>query len=140
MMSNYALIKNGSVENVVVWDGTGDLFSDYTAQVIADGEMVGPGFVAEQDSSGNWTFSAPVVVITPEEQAAINLQAAQSEYDRASDKITALNQQIEDEDYTGTTEDVVKASLTSWTTYRKALRAYISTGDGSATLPTAPTE
>ena len=28
-MSNYALVKNGVVENVVVWDGTGDIFDDY---------------------------------------------------------------------------------------------------------------
>lgn len=28
-MSNYALVKNGVVENVVVWDGTGGIFDDY---------------------------------------------------------------------------------------------------------------
>ena len=28
-MSNYALVKNGVVENIVVWDGTGDIFDDY---------------------------------------------------------------------------------------------------------------
>nr|WP_310616921.1 hypothetical protein [Pantoea cypripedii] len=137
-MGNYALIKNGNVENVVVWDGEGTLFDDYSICEIKDGEIVGPGFSADQDSSGNWEFTAPVVVVTPEEQALINLQKAQTEYGRASDKITALNQQIEDEDFTGTTEDAVKSSLSGWTTYRKALRAYNAAADGSAALPAAP--
>jgi hypothetical protein len=134
----YALIQSGMVENVVVWDGEGDIFSDYTTYKIKEGETVGPGFSAEQDSSGNWEFIAPVVVVSPEEQAAINLQKAQSEYERASSKIAALNEQIADEDYTGTTEDAVKASMTSWTTYRKALRSYIAASDGTQELPEAP--
>jgi len=28
-MSNYALVKNGIVTNIVVWDGTGNLFPEY---------------------------------------------------------------------------------------------------------------
>lgn len=137
-MTGFALIKDGVVENVVVWDGQGDIFSDYSTYEIKDGEVVGPGYSAEQNSSGNWEFKAPVVVVTPKEQEALNLQSAQSEYARASEKITALNEQIEDEDYTGTTEDAVKADLTTWTAYRKALRAYIAADDGSAALATAP--
>ncbi|HCS4523460.1 TPA: phage tail protein, partial [Escherichia coli] len=35
-MSNYALVKNGVVENVVVWDGTGDIFDDYITVNIDD--------------------------------------------------------------------------------------------------------
>ncbi len=37
-MSTYALIKDGVVENIVVWDGTGDIFSDYTTVNIDDVE------------------------------------------------------------------------------------------------------
>lgn len=139
-MTNYALIKDGLVENVVVWDGKGDIFSDFSTCEIKAGQQVGPGFSAEQNSSGEWEFGAPVVVITPQEQAALNLQSAQSEYDCASEKITALNERIEDEDYTGTTEAAVKDELASWTTYRKALRAYIAVADGSAALPSTPAE
>lgn len=137
-MADYALIKDGVVKNVVVWDGKGDLFSDYSTYEIKEGQQVGPGFSAVQDSIGGWEFEAPEVVITPEEQAATNLKSAQSEYDRASENITALNEQIADDDYTGTTEDAVKAELATWTAYRKALRAYIAAADGSAALPSAP--
>jgi len=138
MMADYAIIKDGVVKNVIVWDGKGDLFSEYSTYEIKKGQQVGPGFSAEQNSSGHWEFKAPVIVITPEEQAALNLQLAQSEYVRASAKITALNERIEDEDYSGTTEAAVKAELTLWTTYRKALRAYSSAADGDAAFPSAP--
>lgn len=42
-MSNYALIKNGIVENVVVWDGAGDIFDDYIT-VNIDSTHVGIGW------------------------------------------------------------------------------------------------
>ncbi|HHT0511369.1 TPA: hypothetical protein ACTW9A_001209 [Raoultella planticola] len=137
-MTDYALIRNGTVDNVVVWDGEGELFGDYTTCKINTGEVVGPGFLAEQDGGGNWIFTAPSVVISAEEQAKLNLQAAQAEYARATTKITSLNERVEDGDYAGTSEDVVKALLSGWVRYRKALRAYISAADGGIELPSAP--
>lgn len=138
-MSIWAVIKNGMVVNTVVWDGTGDIFDEFDTYEIKDGEVIGIGYSASQDSNGKWTFAAPVIVVTPEEQAAINLQKAQSEYDRASAKITALQQQIDDENYSGTdTEASVAATKSIWTTYRKALRAYSAAANGSLTFPIAP--
>ena len=137
-MTDYALIKNGTVENVVVWDGEGELFGDYTTCKINTGEVVGPGFKASQDASGKWGFASPAVIISPDEQATLNLQTAQSEYARATTKITSLNERIEDSDYTGTTENAVKSLLSDWVTYRKALRAYIFAADGGAELPSTP--
>ncbi|HEG1926034.1 TPA: hypothetical protein SCR98_000309 [Enterobacter kobei] len=137
-MKDYALIRNGVVENVVRWDGNGDLFIEYITYEIKEEHQVGPGFSANKNSGGEWVFEAPVIVITPEEHAVINLQSARSEYDRASAKITALYERIEDEDYTGTTEAVVKNALATWTTYRKYLRSYISADDGSLDLPLSP--
>ncbi|MGE4775215.1 hypothetical protein [Yersinia enterocolitica] len=75
------------------------------------------------------------IVKTPEEIAAENMATARTEYDRATANIVALNEQIEDEDYAGTTKDTVKADLSSWTDYRKQLRAYIKAGDGCGPLP-----
>lgn len=137
-MSSYALIKDGIVVNAVLWDGQGDIFQEYEKYEIKDGEQVGPGYTAKKDSKGKWSFSAPVVEITPEEQANKNIQAASSAYDLASAKITALNEIIEDEDYSSYPEADVRAQLSTWTSYRKALRAYIAKGDGSAKLPTSP--
>lgn len=36
-MSGYALIKDGVVVNAVVWNGEGDLFSEYETYEIKDG-------------------------------------------------------------------------------------------------------
>ncbi|MEN4597878.1 hypothetical protein ABEG75_07900 [Pantoea agglomerans] len=138
-VSSYALIKDGVVVNAVLWDGEGDLFPEYETYEIKEQDQVSPGFTAEKDKKGTWVFTAPVVEITPEEQAQKNLSAAQSGYNLASAQITALNQRIEDEDYSGEfTEEAVEKSKADWTTYRKALRAYISAGDGTASLPKAP--
>ncbi|MGX4981203.1 hypothetical protein [Enterobacter kobei] len=52
-MADYALIKNGVVENVVIWDGEGEIFADYTA-VSIDGLTAGIGW-----SYDGKTFTAP---------------------------------------------------------------------------------
>lgn len=78
------------------------------------------------------------IVKTPEEKAAENMATAASEYDRATVNIVALNEQIEDEDYDGTTEEEVKTELAAWTDYRKQLRAYIKIADGNQPLPSVP--
>ncbi|MCX2201459.1 hypothetical protein [Pantoea agglomerans] len=138
-VSSYALIKDGVVVNAVLWNGEGDLFPEYETYEIKEEDQVGPGFTAEKDKKGSWVFTAPVVEITPEERAQKNLSTAQSEYNRASAQITALNQRIEDEDYSGDyTEAAVAKSKNDWTTYRKALRAYISEADGKEALPAPP--
>lgn len=138
-MSGYALIKDGLVVNAVVWDGEGDIFQEYETYEIKDNDLVGPGFTAKKDGKGNWFFTPPVIEITPEEQAQKNLNTAQSEYNRASAQITALNQRIEDEDYSGEfTEKAVAKSKADWTTYRKALRAYIAEATGKGDLPKGP--
>lgn len=138
MNNGYALIKDGVVQSVVVWDGEGDLFKDFTTYALPDGVIAGPGYIATEEN-GSYTFSEPVVVKSPEQIAAENKFTANSEYDRASGKITALQQQIDDEDYSeADAEESVKASKATWTNYRKALRAYISAADGSADLPKAP--
>lgn len=89
---------------------------------------------------GVFDDTGPHLEVVPEpDHAAENLLKAQEQYELASGKIDNLNDQIEDEDYSETdTEESVKASKVSWTTYRKALRAYIASTDGTKALPTAP--
>lgn len=77
---------------------------------------------------------------TPEELAAANMAKAAAEYERATVNIGALDEQIEDADYAGTSEEAVKEDLASWTDYRKQLRAYIKAGDGCQQLPLRPTK
>lgn len=54
-MSNYALIKNSIVENVVVWDGSGNIFDDYIT-VNIDDIPTGIG----------WTYDGEVFTPPPE--------------------------------------------------------------------------
>lgn len=152
---NYALIEGGVVVNIAVWNGEGDIFSDFTAVEITDtfAAAIGDAYIngvlyANPRDGYEYTFSTDMLkwTITSEGAAAkaaavaaANLETAQSEYNRASDKITALQQQIDDEDYSGAdTAATVAADKATWVTYRKALRAYIAAEDGGALLPQKP--
>lgn len=53
-MSTYALIKNGMVENTVLWDGEGDIFDEYET-VNIDGLSVGIGWAYDGKK-----FTAPL--------------------------------------------------------------------------------
>lgn len=137
-MTRYALIKSKIVENVVEWDGEGNIFADYDdTYEIPEGVIIGPGYTVS-GKKGSYSFREPVFERAPEEIAAENLTNADSEYARSSNMIDALNEQIADEDYTDTSEEAVKTSLTTWTGYRKSLRAYIKAADGSKALPLGP--
>lgn len=123
---NYALIKNSIVANTVVCESDDvaiELFQDFTVINIT-GSDAGIGWSYDGEN-----FTASETVQTSEELAAENLAKAQSEYEAASAKIIALNEQIADEDYTDTTEEMVKTELAKWTDYRKQLRAYIKASD-----------
>lgn len=57
MVSRYALVKNGVVENLVAWNGEGELFSEYLAVELADDTPAsvgwyydGAGFVAPPET------------------------------------------------------------------------------------------
>lgn len=92
----------------------------------AEGKVISPG-----------PDGLPVLLDQVVDYTAENIATAQSEYDHATSVINALNEQIQDEDYDGTTEEAVKAELTAWSNYRKELRAYIKAGDGSQMLPSS---
>lgn len=147
MNSTYAVIRDGVVINMIIIDTStlGGGADANTGKVSGGG---GPGFggqlVPAEDNAGigwhyvNGVFTAPVIEKTAEEIARENMATANSEYDRASVKIAALNDRIADEDWSGTTESAIRAELLAWTTYRKSLRAYISAADWSKRLPESP--
>ena len=127
------MIKNNTVVNVVLWDGESEWSPDNGVAIpAADG--VGIGW-----SYADGVFTAPPAPQpTPEDISAANIAKSKLEYERATASIVALNEQIEDADYAGTTEAEVSAELTAWTDYRKQLRTYIKAGDGSDALPPPP--
>ncbi|MEG7408320.1 hypothetical protein V6E05_01030 [Citrobacter freundii] len=126
----YAVIRNGIVINTIIlsedseWiKEPGDIIVEITGHA-----GIGWGYDGK-------TFTPPVVVKTPEQIAAENLLNAQNEYTAASSKIQALRDQIEDEDWGNSSESEVRSELSAWTEYRKALRSYLNTGDGSNPPP-----
>jgi len=134
-MSTYALIKDGMVVNVVVWDGEGQMFDSFTTYEVKENEQIGPGYSAKKDKKGSWSFTPPSVVMTDEEIALANISTAQSEYDVATANINALRQIVEDGDYEDSSEEEVKNLINEWTSYRIALRSYLKVADGSKELP-----
>lgn len=133
MNNIYAVVENGVVINIVVWDGKSE-WQPVTGEAVQCPSQVGIGWFYD----GSNFSQPPTPEQTPEELASANMAKAASEYERASVAIVALNEQIEDADYDGTTEEEVKAELAAWTDYRKQLRAYIKAGDGNQQLPSAP--
>lgn len=130
----YAVVENGLVINVVVWDGKSE-WNPESGEAVPCQPQVGIGWLYASSQ-----FSQPPEPDqTPAELASANMAKAAAEYERATVAISALNEQIEDADYDGTTEDALKAELAAWTDYRKQLRAYIKAGGGSCLLPSAPT-
>ncbi|MEB1007762.1 hypothetical protein VC862_24590 [Citrobacter braakii] len=139
MSQTYAVIENGMVVNVIIWDGKATMGcggQQSLIQIPQSGGGPTPG-IGWSYADGVFT-PPPSPPLTPESMAAKNLALAQAAYNVATAKITALNEQIADADYAGTTEDEVNDELTAWTDYRKQLRSYIKENDGSKDFPVAP--
>ena len=134
MADLYAVVENRTVVNVIVWDGI-DL--DFGDDIEAIRISAGAADIGWLYTDGKFT-APPPPELSEEELAQKNMTLAQTEYNVATAKITALNEQIEDADYAGTTEDEVRSALTAWKDYRKQLRAYIKVGDGRDSLPPQP--
>ncbi|HAW7226759.1 TPA: hypothetical protein ACI7G4_000916 [Escherichia coli] len=59
----YALIQDGVVINIILWDWDGseenDIFKDFEKALLDDSDVVGVGCGASKDSSNNWSFTMP---------------------------------------------------------------------------------
>lgn len=141
MSKTFAVIENEVVVNVILWDGkTAIGFGGNQSHIQIAQSGVGssaplPG-IGWSYKKGKFT-PPPIPEPSPDEISARNLATAQAGYGAATLAITALNEQIEDADYTGTTETAVKFALSEWIAYRVSLRAYIRAGDGSIAPPSS---
>lgn len=61
-MNRYALIKNDVVVNIIVWDGVGDMFTDFMV-VNIDNELTGIGWTFDRGSF----LPPPEPELTPQE-------------------------------------------------------------------------
>ena len=130
-MANYALIRNGVVGNVVIWDGEGDIFADYTT-VIIDGLNAGIGW-----SYDGKTFTAPPVPeLTREEYVG---QAESTKAGLLSSARTTISI-WQSELLLGSISDADKASLVPWLAYIKAVEAIDTSTAPDINWPEPPAE
>lgn len=133
MMSNYALIKNGVVENIVVWDGNGDLFSDYQVVELSDDTMAAPGWSYDGKS-----FIAPPEPEKSHEELVTEADAEkQSLLDYASSRIVVWQTKL----LMGRKLTVDEtASLNSWMDYIDAVTAIDTETAPDINWPEPPAE
>lgn len=128
-MSNFALISNGVVVNIVVWDGSGDLFSDYQT-VNVDEISAGIGW---EYSDGE--FSPP-----PAPELSHDELVVQAEIKKQS-LITSAHSAIsiwQTELQLGIISDGDKASLINWLAYIKELQAIDTSSAPDISWPSPP--
>lgn len=132
-MSNYALIKNGVVENIVVWDGNGDLFSDYQVVELSDDTMAAPGWSYDGKS-----FIAPPEPEKSHEELVTEADAEkQSLLDYASSRIVVWQTKL----LMGRKLTVDEtASLNSWMDYIDAVTAIDTETAPDINWPEPPAE
>lgn len=126
-MNQYAIIEAGIVANVVLWDGNAENWqppSGATAIAIPVGQVVNPGYT--------WNgaiFSAPP---TPANTQTAVQQAAAAWAAYQANARAALN--VSDVTILRCYESGVVVP-TTWTIYRRSLRAIMSATSGDATQP-----
>lgn len=134
MISNYAVVVAGIVVNVIAWDGKSPFDNHEKCDLIKTEEGVTIGW---EYSDGQFKQSVETK-LSPDEIAAERLSVAVLEYSKATLKINALSEQIADEDWLGEGDEALRGELSGWIKYRKEIRLYIDSGDGSSVLPTPP--
>ena len=148
-MTTYALIESGFVVNIIVWDGSGEVFSGSETLELSDtiiariGDAVVSGVVYQKPSDGyEYTFNDTTLAweLTTTGQTA---KTAKEILDAASTKATLLAEAQstislwQSELLLGSISDTDKASLTTWISYIKDLQA-VDTTSLPVTWPVPP--
>lgn len=82
-----------------------------------------------------WTQSTEQIEAEKKIKNKANLNKAQEQYESVSKTIQDYVDRLQDQDFEELREEELKAAKSSLTDYRKKLRSYISTGDGSIDPP-----
>lgn len=149
-MSNYAIITDGIVSNIVVWDGEGDIFSNQETVKIIEGMSVNIGdayisgvFITKPRDGYDYDFDAKSSqwIMTEESQKikeANQINSAKSQkatlLSLAMDKISLW----QTEQSLGIISDTDKESLLKWISYIKELNAVDTSTAPNITWPTSP--
>ena len=130
-MRNYALNKNGVVENVVIWDENGNIFDDYTV-VNLEGLTAGIGWTYDGEK-----FSAP-----PEPEPTHDELVQKAEILKQA-LISDANNYIDSNQWPsklalGRLSDVDKQSFNEWLDYLDALGAVDISAAPDVNWPSRP--
>lgn len=130
-MSTFALIKNGVVENVVLWDGEDNIFDSYDA-INIDGTTAGVGWTYDGK-----TFTAPT---EPEPGYDELVQQAETQkqglIDQANDYISS--NQWPSKLALGRLSDADKVSFNLWLDYLDTLEAVDTSSASDINWPELP--
>ncbi|AOP96415.1 tail fiber assembly protein [Enterobacter roggenkampii] len=130
-VSRYALVKNNAVENIVAWDGEGDLFSEYLTVELAE----------ETPCSVGWNYDGkeftppPEPEKTHEELVAEADEEKQYRLDYAASKIVVWQTKLLIGSKLTTAET---ASLSAWMDYIDAVTEIDSSSAPDICWPEMP--
>ncbi|HEG2117510.1 tail fiber assembly protein [Enterobacter kobei] len=129
-MSIYALVKDGFVENTVIWDGEGDLFPDYQAVELNENENAGPG----------WTYDGTEFYppVEPEKSHEELVAEAEQQKEALLSEAQTTISLWQTELQLGIISDEDKASLIAWVQYIKAVQAIDTSKAPDITWPVPP--
>jgi hypothetical protein len=117
-MMQYAIIKDGEVENIVVWDGDTDTWpipDGYQAVQIEDGAEVGIGY-----TYADGKFSAPLPPQrTPEQIKSDNTATRDALLQQAATALAPLQMAVA----LGEATDDETAQAKAWVTFSRAVKA-----------------
>lgn len=130
MMAIYALVKDGIVENTVIWDGEGNLFPDYQVVELNENENAGPG----------WTYDGTKFYppVEPEKSHEELVAEARQQKEALLSEAQATISLWQTELQLGIISDEDKASLIAWVQYIKALKAVDTSKAPDITWPVPP--
>ncbi|EFI8233618.1 TPA: hypothetical protein IEP67_004892 [Escherichia coli] len=132
------LIDVTDAEHSKLLDAINDGYHVYADLTLSD-DFRPNQFYEWNEESKKWDVPDEYRAAFEQFNAQSNLLTAETEYDRATDIISALTEQLDDEDfYEEETQESVTTAKINWVNYRKLLRAYINDKNGVADLPTAP--
>lgn len=121
MSDQYALVENGTVVNIILWDGIADYSppDGQTVVQIPDGVSANIGY-AYDGSAFIAPPAPPPPVLTPDQIRTINA-AQQSALNAVATNKIAIYTDATDPDIVDTVDPADTASLKAWKQYRVAL-------------------
>ena len=127
--------------NEIVWLDTLDKINQgFFAMIegnnitLSDTAKPSPYYSFNKDSL-KWTQSTEQIEAEKKIKNKANLNKAQEQYESVSKTIQDYVDRLQDQDFEELSEEELQTAKSSLTDYRKKLRSYISTGDGSIDPP-----